>query len=100
LSAVETGLLTAARPEVSGTLLGRKPRPPTAARPTGCPHGLGKRGRTDSRTAAIRGAWAGCLLGKHREARRRARRLWRRPPRPCRGRGIVLRGGARSTCDG
>jgi hypothetical protein len=42
--------------------------------PPGCPHGLGKRGRTDSRTAAIRGVWAGCLLGKHREAMRGARR--------------------------
>ena len=56
LSAGETGLLTAARPEVAGTPRGRKPRPPTAACPTGCPHGLGKRGRTDRRTAAIRGA--------------------------------------------
>jgi hypothetical protein len=43
--------------------------------PPGCPHGLGKRARTDSRTAAIRGTWAGCLLGKHREATRRARPL-------------------------
>src|SRR5262245_37049420 len=40
LSAGETGLLTAARPEVAGTPCGRTPRPPTTARPTGCPHGL------------------------------------------------------------
>ncbi len=68
--------------------------------PTGCPHGLGKRVRTDSRTAAISGAWAGCLLGKHREATRRARRLWRGSRRPCGGRGVVSHCGARSKRDG
>jgi len=123
LSAVQTGLLTAARPDVSGKPLGREPRPAAAALrlrlaapartarsggdthapglpPTGCPHGLGKRGRTDSRTAAIRGAWAGCLLEKHREATRRVRRLWRGSRRPCGGRGVVSHGGARSKRDG
>jgi hypothetical protein len=123
LNAVQTRPLPAARLGIPGTPLGCKPRLPATARrwrpaaparaarsggdthapglpPTGCPHGLGKRGRTDSRTAAIRGAWAGCLLGKHREATRRARRLWRGSRRPCGGRGVVSHCGARSKRDG
>jgi hypothetical protein len=123
LNAVQAGPLPAARTGVSGTPLGRAPRPPAtalrqrlaaparAARsggdthapglpPIGCPHGLGKRVRTDSRTAAIRGAWARCLLGKHREATRRARRLWRGSRRPCGGRGVVAHCDARSKRDG
>jgi hypothetical protein len=123
LSAVETSLLTVARPDVSGKSLGREPQPPhhtspaagsagegspaplpgqtaAAGTPTSCAHVPGKTVRSGERMAAVRRAWVGCRLGKHREATSGARRPWRGSRRPCGSGGVVSHGGARSKRDG